>query len=50
VEWESVKAEIRNDLESKKEPVSKVAKNISQKYGLSKNRVYQEALKIREQI
>jgi 16S rRNA (cytidine1402-2'-O)-methyltransferase len=49
VEWESVKAEIRNDLESKKEPVSKVAKNISQKYGLSKNRVYQEALKIRGQ-
>ena len=50
VEWESVKAEIRHDLESKKEPVSKVAKNISQKYGLSKNRVYQEALEIRDQM
>jgi 16S rRNA (cytidine1402-2'-O)-methyltransferase len=47
VEWESVKAEIRNDLETKKESVSKVAKHISQKYGLSKNKVYEEALKIR---
>jgi len=47
LEWESVKAEIRNDLETKSESVSMVAKNISQKYGLPKNRVYQEALKIR---
>jgi len=49
LEWESVKAEIRNDLETKSESVSIVAKNISQKYGLPKNRVYQEALKIRGQ-
>ncbi|MEE4262697.1 MAG: 16S rRNA (cytidine(1402)-2'-O)-methyltransferase [Desulfobacteraceae bacterium] len=49
LEWESVKAEIRNNLETKSESVSIVAKNISQKYGLPKNRVYQEALKIRGQ-
>ena len=47
VEWESVKIEIKNQLRSSKEPVSKLVKRISQKYGLPKNKVYQEALKIR---
>ena len=49
VNWESVQAEIRHDLIAKKESVSKVAKTISQKYSLSKNKVYQEALRIRGQ-
>ena len=49
VKWESVKAEIRNNLETKKESVATVAKNISQKYGLPKNKVYKEALGIRGQ-
>jgi 16S rRNA (cytidine1402-2'-O)-methyltransferase len=49
VQWETVANEIRDRLSSTKEPVSKLAKKISQQYGLSKNKVYQEALKIREQ-
>ena len=47
VNWETVRSEIRNELESKNEPVSRLAQKISQKYGLSKNKVYQEALEIR---
>jgi 16S rRNA (cytidine1402-2'-O)-methyltransferase len=50
VNWETVRSEIRNELESKNEPVSRLAQEISQKYGLSKNKVYQEALKIRKQM
>ena len=49
VQWETVANEIRDQLSSTKEPVSKLAKKISQQYGLSKNKVYQEALKIRRQ-
>jgi len=49
VNWETVRNEIRNELESKNEPVSRLAQKISQKYGLSKNKVYQEALEIRRQ-
>jgi hypothetical protein len=49
VNWETVRSEIRNELESKNEPVSRLAQKISQKYGLSKNKVYQEALEIRKQ-
>lgn len=49
VEWESVKTEIKDQLQSSTEPVSKLVKRISQKYGLPKNRVYQEALVIRGQ-
>ena len=50
VEWETVKNEIQDQLKSSTEPVSALAKKISQKYGLPKNRVYQAALKIREQM
>ena len=50
VEWESVKNEIKDQLQSSTEPVSKLVKKISQKYGLPKNKVYQEALKIRDQM
>jgi len=49
VDWETVKNEIRDQLKASKEPVSKLVKKISQKYGLSKNKVYQEALRIRGQ-
>jgi 16S rRNA (cytidine1402-2'-O)-methyltransferase len=49
VQWETVANEIRDQLSSTKEPVSKLAKKISQQYGLSKNKVYREALKIRRQ-
>jgi 16S rRNA (cytidine1402-2'-O)-methyltransferase len=50
VEWESVKNEIKDQLQSSTEPVSKLVKRISQKYGLPKNRVYQEALGVRRQM
>jgi 16S rRNA (cytidine1402-2'-O)-methyltransferase len=50
VQWETVANEIRDQLSSTKEPVSKLAKKISQQYGLSKNKVYREALKIRDQM
>jgi 16S rRNA (cytidine1402-2'-O)-methyltransferase len=50
VEWESVKNEIKDELQSSTEPVSKVVKRISQKYGLPKNKVYQEALGVRSQM
>ena len=50
VEWETVKNEIQDQLKSSTEPVSALAKKISQKYGLPKNRVYQEALRVREQM
>jgi 16S rRNA (cytidine1402-2'-O)-methyltransferase len=46
VEWNEVLAAIRHALETPKASVSKIARNISQKYGVSKNRVYQEALKV----
>ncbi len=48
VDWETAKNDIRQQLKSSKEPVSELAKKISRKYGLPKNRVYQEALKIRQ--
>jgi 16S rRNA (cytidine1402-2'-O)-methyltransferase len=48
-QWETVKSEIQDQLKSSTEPVSALAKKISKKYGLPKNRVYQEALKIRDQ-
>jgi 16S rRNA (cytidine1402-2'-O)-methyltransferase len=50
VEWESVKNEIKDQLQSSTEPVSKLVKTISQKYGLPKNKVYQEALGVRRQM
>jgi len=49
VEWESVENEIKEELQSSTEPVSKLVKRISQKYGLPKNKVYQEALDVRRQ-
>jgi 16S rRNA (cytidine1402-2'-O)-methyltransferase len=49
VEWESVKNEIKEELQSSTEPVSRLVKRISRKYGLPKNKVYQETLIIRSQ-
>jgi 16S rRNA (cytidine1402-2'-O)-methyltransferase len=49
VEWESVENEIKEEMQSSTEPVSKLVKRISQKYGLPKNKVYQEALAVRRQ-
>ena len=49
VDWETVKNEIQDQLKTSKEPVSKLVKKISLKYRLSKNKVYQEALRIRGQ-
>jgi len=50
VEWESVENEIKEEMQSSTEPVSKLVKRISQKYGLPKNKVYQEALDVRRQM
>jgi len=47
---ETVKNEIQDQLKSSKESVSMLVKKISQKYGISKNKVYQEALEIRRQM
>jgi 16S rRNA (cytidine1402-2'-O)-methyltransferase len=49
VEWQTVKSEIQDQLKSATGSVSSLAKRISQKYALPKNRVYKEALKIRDQ-
>ena len=49
VEWESVENEIKEEMQSSTEPVSKLVKRLSQKYGLPKNKVYQEALDVRRQ-
>lgn len=48
-QWDTVKHEIQDMLKSSSEPVSALAQKISQKYGLPKNRVYKEALKLKEQ-
>ena len=48
-QWDKVIQEIKDMLKSSAEPVSALAQKISQKYGLPKNRVYKEALKIRNQ-
>ena len=50
VEWDTILTAIRHDLETQNASVSKIAKQISQKYGVSKNKVYEEALKIRRQM
>ena len=49
VEWDNVVAAIRRDLEQSKSSVSTVAKRISKQYGVSRNRVYEEALRQRRQ-
>jgi len=46
----TVKNDIQDQLKSSKESVSRLVKKISQKYGISKNKVYQEVLEIRKQM
>ena len=48
-QWDTVKHEIQDMIKSSTEPVSALAQKISQKYGLPKNRVYREALKLKGQ-
>jgi 16S rRNA (cytidine1402-2'-O)-methyltransferase len=50
VNWDAVTAAIRRELTTKNVSVSKIARHISQKYGVSKNKVYEEALTIRKQM
>ena len=47
--WDTVRSEIRQALESENKHVSEVAKDISKKYNLPKNKVYEETLKFRNQ-
>jgi 16S rRNA (cytidine1402-2'-O)-methyltransferase len=42
--WETIRSEIRTALASKNDSVSKAVKIIAKKYGISKNRIYEEAL------
>jgi 16S rRNA (cytidine1402-2'-O)-methyltransferase len=48
--WAMVRAEIRNAIATENKHVSEVARDIAQRFKLSKNEVYQEALKIRKQM
>jgi 16S rRNA (cytidine1402-2'-O)-methyltransferase len=48
--WEEICSEIRKELASTGRPVSQIARGIAVKYGLSKNSVYAEALRIRKQM
>ena len=47
--WDTIRSEIRHALESENKHVSEVAKDISKKYKLPKNKVYVETLKFRNQ-
>lgn len=47
---ETIQSEIKNALGSKNARLAGVARKIAKKYGLSKNRVYQQALKIRNGV
>jgi 16S rRNA (cytidine1402-2'-O)-methyltransferase len=49
VNWDAVTAAIRRELTTKNVSVSKIARHISQKYGVSKNKVYREALSLQQQ-
>jgi len=46
----TVKNDIQDQLKSSEESVSRLVKKISRKYGIPKNKVYQEALEIRRQM
>ena len=45
--WDTIRSEIRHALESENKHVSEVAKDISKRYNLPKNKIYQETLKTR---
>jgi 16S rRNA (cytidine1402-2'-O)-methyltransferase len=46
---EEIMAEIKSALDKQQSGLSEIAKSIAQKYGLSKNKVYDLALKVRGQ-
>ena len=47
---EEIKTEIKAALDKQQSGLSQIAKSIAQKYGLSKNEVYEIALKVRKQM
>lgn len=48
VSFETIQSEIIKTLETTESSLSDLAKTIAKKYGVSKNKIYQEALKIRQ--
>jgi 16S rRNA (cytidine1402-2'-O)-methyltransferase len=50
INWEEIRSELGRELASTGDSVSKIARSIAGKYGLSKNSVYAEALCIRKQM
>jgi 16S rRNA (cytidine1402-2'-O)-methyltransferase len=48
--WEAIEAEIRKQLTATNESASTVARDLAQKYGFAKNKVYAEVLKAKRQI
>ncbi len=50
IDRKALQAEIRKALESKEGTLSDTVRKIAAKYGLSKNRVYQEALAVRDRM
>jgi len=50
VDWKSVRSEIQMALRLKTKPISQLARIVAKKYGLPKNKIYEEALKIQEQM
>jgi 16S rRNA (cytidine1402-2'-O)-methyltransferase len=49
ISWEEIRIEIRSALESNVIKISEIAKHLAKKYHLPKQRIYEEALKIRRQ-
>ncbi|UCE51581.1 MAG: 16S rRNA (cytidine(1402)-2'-O)-methyltransferase [Desulfobacterales bacterium] len=49
ISWEEVRKEIRSTLESNEEKVSEIARHLAKKYHLPKKKIYEEALRFREQ-
>jgi 16S rRNA (cytidine1402-2'-O)-methyltransferase len=47
INWDTVRAEIQNSLAAEDKHVSEVVRDIAQKFKLPKNKIYEEALKIR---
>jgi 16S rRNA (cytidine1402-2'-O)-methyltransferase len=50
IDSETIKAEIKHALERRKGSLSEIARKIAERHGLSKNAVYNEALKVRKQM
>jgi 16S rRNA (cytidine1402-2'-O)-methyltransferase len=50
INWDTIRAEIQNYFAAEDKHVSEVVRDIAQKFKLPKNKVYEEALKIRNQM